>query len=376
MPVTDVLKVGIVGAAGRGASYFAPFLANPRTRLEALCDINEERLRETAAGVGVQKLYKDYEEMLEEAGIDAVVIGTPMPLHAPQAIAALDRGIHVLSEVPAAVSIEEARDLTLAAARSSASYMMAENYCYFRENVLVGKIVEAGLFGELYYGEGEYIHELKGLNEITRWRRKWQTGINGCTYPTHSLGPVYQWMKERVVSVCCVGSGHHYRDPRGDLYEQEDSIKMLCRMERGGLVEVRLDMLSNRPHNMAYYSLQGTEGCYESSRGTGGQPVIWLASRSSGFEWIPLSEFEQEFLPEEWINPPKEALEAGHDGGDYWVVEDFVRSILDGRKPPIGIHEAMDMTLPGLVSQQSIQQGSCWLPVPDSREWVGENSDD
>ncbi|MEJ5298358.1 MAG: Gfo/Idh/MocA family oxidoreductase, partial [Armatimonadota bacterium] len=158
MPVTDVLKVGIVGAAGRGASYFAPFLANPRTHLEALCDINEERLKETAAGVGVQKLYKDYEEMLDEAGIDAVVIGTPMPLHAPQAIAALERGIHVLSEVPAAVSIQEARDLTLAAARSSASYMMAENYCYFRENVLVGKIVEAGLFGELYYGEGEYIH--------------------------------------------------------------------------------------------------------------------------------------------------------------------------------------------------------------------------
>ncbi len=304
--MTDVLKVGIVGAAGRGRSYFAPFLANPRTRLEALCDIDGERLKETAAAAGVRKLYTDYGEMLEKGGIDAVVIGTPMPLHAPQAISALERGIHVLSEVPAAVSIEEARELALAAERSSASYMMAENYCYFRENVLVAKIVEAGLFGELYYGEGEYIHELKGLNEITRWRRRWQTGINGCTYPTHSLGPVYQWMGERVVSVCCVGTGHHYRDPRGDLYEQEDSITMLCRMEKGGLVEVRLDMLSNRPHNMAYYSLQGTDGCYESCRGTGGQPVIWLASRSSGFEWTPLSRFEEEFLPAEWLHLPGE----------------------------------------------------------------------
>ena len=370
MRKTDVLKVGIAGAAGRGRSYFAPFLANPRTRLEALCDIDEQRLNQTAAEAGVRKVYTDYERMLDEAGIDAVVMGTPMPLHAPQAIAALDRGIHVLSEVPAAVSIEEARDLTLAASRSSASYMMAENYCYFRENVLVGRIVEAGLFGQLYYGVGEYIHELKGLNEITRWRRKWQTGINGCTYPTHSLGPVYQWMKERVVNVCCAGTGHHYSDPRGDLYEQEDSITMLCRMEKGGLVEVRLDMLSNRPHNMAYYSLQGTDGCYESSRGTGGQPVIWLASRSSGFEWMPLAELEREFLPAEWLNPPREALEAGHAGGDYWVVEDFVRSILDGRRPPIGVHEAMDMTLPGLVSQQSIEQGSVWLPVPDSRQWT------
>jgi len=48
---------------------------------------------------------------------------------------------------------------------------------------------------------------------------------------------------------------------------------------------------------------------------------------------------------------------------------DFVDAIR-GRKPcPIGIHEAMDMTLPGLVSQESIRQGGAWLPVPDRREW-------
>ena len=41
-----------------------------------------------------------------------------------------------------------------------------------------------------------------------------------------------------------------------------------------------------------------------------------------------------------------------------------------GRAPcPIGIHEVMDMTLPGLVSQESIRRGGEWLPVPDSREW-------
>jgi len=48
---------------------------------------------------------------------------------------------------------------------------------------------------------------------------------------------------------------------------------------------------------------------------------------------------------------------------------DFLNAIT-GRAPcPIGIHEAMDMTLPGLVSQQSIAEGGRWLPVPDSREW-------
>ena len=48
---------------------------------------------------------------------------------------------------------------------------------------------------------------------------------------------------------------------------------------------------------------------------------------------------------------------------------DFVDAI-QGRKPPtVDIDYAMDMTLPGLVSQESIRQGGAWLPVPNSREW-------
>jgi predicted dehydrogenase len=180
------LKFGVVGAAGRGASFFSAISGNPGARVEALCDLNEQGLAETAARVGVTKIYTDFARMLDEAGLDAVIVGTPMPLHTPQAIMALERGIHVMSEVPACVSLDEARQLVAATRASKATYMMAENFTYMRPNVLVRAIARAGLFGEMYFAEGGYIHELKGLNEITTWRRKWQTGINGCTYPTHS----------------------------------------------------------------------------------------------------------------------------------------------------------------------------------------------
>lgn len=367
--MTREFAVGIVGAAGRGQCFLNTFNHHPNTRLAALCDLDVEGLRASAAEVGVEKVYTSYEEMLDRGGIDIVLIGTPMPLHVPQALAALERDIHVLSEVPAAVSIEEARALVRACRKSNARYMMAENYCYMRPNVLVKAIAEAGLFGDLYFAEGEYIHELKEWNETKRWRRRWQTGINGNTYPTHSLGPVLQWMQERIVSVCCAGSGHHYRDPRGDEYEQEDSIVTLCRTEKGGLVTLRLDMLSERPCNMVYYSLQGTTGSYEAPRGLGDEPAIWLADRGAHHLWMPLKELEEEFLPAYWRHPPDAVLQAGHDGSDHWVIHDFVSAILQDREPAIGIHEAMDMTLPGLVSQQSITRGSIWLPVPDSRTW-------
>jgi predicted dehydrogenase len=309
--------------------------------------------------------------MLERSNLDAVLIGTPMPFHVPQSVAALSRNIHVLSEVPAGVNIEECRELVHAVARSNATYMMAENYIYFRSNIIVRELVRQGLFGTTYYAEGEYVHELKELNEITKWRRKWQTGINGNTYPTHSLGPLLQWMSgDRVVAVTCVGSGHHYTDPRGDHYENEDTTITLCKMRRGGLAKLRLDMLSDRPHGMNTYQLQGTDGAYESARAPGEADRIWL--RVLGHDrnqWTDLKTLEADYLPAWYTEGLENARRTGHGGGDYFEMVEFADALLNNRPPALDIHAAMDMTLPGLVSQQSILEGGRWLDVPDSRDW-------
>lgn len=366
------VRIGIVGACGRGASFKAACDALPNLEVRAVCDTNADGLPAAAARLGAREQYADYETMLDRAEIDAVIIGTPMPLHVPQAVAALARNKHVLSEVPAGVSVEECRDLVRAARDSRGVYMMAENYTYIRQNVLVRELARRGLFGTPYYAQGEYIHELKALNEQTRWRRKWQTGINGNTYPTHSLGPILQWMPgDRVVSVCCAGSGHHHTDPRGDRYENEDSTITLCKMRSGGLVTLRLDMLSDRPHLMNAYQLQGTDGAYESARAPGEADRVWLRALDTDPDtWTPLRALEAEYLPERWKQASEVAMKAGHGGGDYFEIVDFVEAVLGKRPPAIDLHAAMDMTLPGLLSQQSIAEGGRWLDVPDSRSWL------
>lgn len=376
MGFLEQLNIGIVGAAGRGASFRAPFDAHPRARIHAVCDLRADALQEAAQKLGASETYTDYSEMLDRSEIDAVVIGTPMQFHAPQAIMALERGIHVLSEVTAGISVQECQALVQATNRSRAVYMMAENYTYVKSVVLVKELVRRGLFGQVYYAEGEYLHELKELNEVTRWRRRWQTGIDGITYGTHSLGPILQWFSagqpkpDRVVRVCCEGSGHHYRDPRGAHYENQDSCVMLCKTRQEALIKIRIDMLSERPHAMHNHVLQGTQGAFESARVPGQEHKIWLADLCPDRNtWIDLADLETDYLPDPWRNPPPEALKAGHGGGDYFEVLDFIDSIVEGTPPPIGIHEAMDMTLPGLISQQSIAQEGIWLEVPDSRTW-------
>ena len=367
----ETIRVGIVGSCGRGKSFKAACDALDAIEIAAVCDVNERDLPASAERLGARETYTDYAIMLREAKLDAVIVGTPMHFHVPQAVAALERNIHVLSEVPAAVSLMECKRLVRTCRASRAVYMMAENYTYTRSNAMVRELARKGLLGSAYYAEGEYLHELKKLNEVTRWRRTWQTGIAGITYGTHSLGPILQWMPgDRVVRVCAAGSGHHYRDAAGRAYENDDSTVMLCQMKSGGLVKIRVDMLSDRPHAMTNYQIQGTDGCYESARAKGEIDRVWLRAKNPNPEaWMNLADLESEYLPAMWREGAEAACKAGHGGGDYFEVLDFLQAIQGACPPPVGIHEAMDMTVPGLISQKSMLKGGRWLEVPDSREW-------
>ena len=70
-----------------------------------------------------------------------------------------------------------------------------------------------------------------------------------------------------------------------------------------------------------------------------------------------------------WHQTAEKAKGAGHGGADFFVLQEFINALRENRPPEIGIHEAMDMTLPGLCSQHSMQNEGTWIEVPDSRSW-------
>ena len=366
------LKVGIAGK--RGLDFVAGFRALPQTEVVAFCEADAGVLERHAARHEIPLRYGRFDAMLD--AVDIVVVATPMQLHAPHALMALQAGKHVLSEVPAAVSIEECWRLHDAARTARTIYMMAENYCYMRDNILIRAMARKGMFGELYFGEGEYLHEVRNLHHAPdgspTWRYYWQVGINGNTYPTHSLGPVMQWFTdadpaERIEQVICVGTGRR-TDPE---HVTDDTTLMICRLASGKLINIRLDMLSNRPHHMAYYALQGTAGAYEASRLPGQPGLIWLEKNKQGHhrEWSSLEDYA-EHLPEFWKNPPIEAVKAGHGGGDFFEIFDFVNAICGEAPPAIDIHSSLEWTAAGLCSQISIANGGVPIAVPNFRDPV------
>jgi predicted dehydrogenase len=103
-----------------------------------LCAVIEkfpEKAIPFAQKFGIRKHYDTVEQMLKAGGVDALVIGTPNFLHAAQAIAALNAGVHVMVEKPMAMSSPEAAKMMEASARSGARLMVA--HCWrFDEDVL------------------------------------------------------------------------------------------------------------------------------------------------------------------------------------------------------------------------------------------------
>ena len=192
MPMKMKFNVGIVGAR-RGTGHIQPFRTIMETDVAALCDLNEETLHTVATEHGIAKQFTDYEKLLEDDDIQIIVLATPENLHVSQTISALNAGKHVISEVTAAVSLDQCAELVRAVKKSRTKYMMAENYCYLKSNVLIGNMVRQGMFGEIYFGEGEYLHSIKSLHHDSEgnptWRYYWQVGVNRCNYATHHLGP-------------------------------------------------------------------------------------------------------------------------------------------------------------------------------------------
>lgn len=363
----EKLNIGIVGIGGRPRSFLHAIEECKFARLAAVCDLNTTKMDTVVDGIMDVSKFTDYYEMLEKGELDAVVIGTPMYLHTPQSVRALEQNIHVFSEVTAAITIEQCKKLVNAVKCSKAEYMMGENCNYMKPYMLVKELIRAGLFGDIYYAEGEYLHNCRDLAEVTLWRKEHLYEVNGITYGTHSLGPILSWFEgDRIIKVSCSGSGHHYNDKYGKPYSQEDTCVMLAKTEMGKLIKIRLDIESNRPYNLKYL-LQGTNGCYDSSRFRDEKDKLWIKGIHS--EAVHLETMEDMYLPEIWRKNIVEIEKGGHGGSDYLIMKDFLDAIFNGKPMPIGIHEAMDMTLPGLISQESIIQDGIWMEVPNSREW-------
>ena len=121
MPVKDErrLRIGVLGAGQIAqAAHFESCVKARNAELAAICDVADDLRERMAITHGAGKTYADYDEMLADPELDAVIIATADAFHVPASLRALEAGKHVLCEKPIGVTVEEAEALKAATLRS------------------------------------------------------------------------------------------------------------------------------------------------------------------------------------------------------------------------------------------------------------------
>ena len=144
------LRVGVVGAGWWAVANHMPILkTRSDVELVAVCRLGQARLRKVQAAFGIPYGAEDFVAMLNEAPMDALVVASPHSLHGAHAIAAMERGIHVLIEKPMTVSAAEARAIA-ALARAKALHVLIPYGWNFKSYFAEARaLVRAGRIGRI-----------------------------------------------------------------------------------------------------------------------------------------------------------------------------------------------------------------------------------
>jgi len=146
----DRVRVGLIGSGARGSELLREVLACPNTECAAVADIYTKHLDAVQGIIPGVKIYQDYQRLLENHAVDAVVISTPPHLHASQFVASVDAGKHVYVERVMAFTLEDAKAMRVASQRKPDLIMqVGHQACSSGHAVDAARFLEPELMGRV-----------------------------------------------------------------------------------------------------------------------------------------------------------------------------------------------------------------------------------
>jgi len=343
------------------------FSRHPDAELVAVCDRNKAALdacRKVSASVGKKVTFYEDADRFFEHDFDAVVLANYANEHAPYAVRALESGRHVVSEVLACQTMNEAVELVETVEKSGKVYAYAENYCYFRATQEIKRLYRSGALGEFQHGEGEYVHNCEPIwPEITYGDPyHWRNIMYSTFYCTHSLGPMLTITGTRPVRVV----GFETPNTGAGFGQLGGSSAMeLCQMSNGATVKSLHAVHLKREPSSLWCCIYGTRGMAEADRWGHGSDAVNVF-----LEGDRETPYEKHYVPRWPIDTALSRKIGGHGGSDFYTMHFFLEKILgrsDGAES-IDVYTALDMTTPGILAYKSILAGNRPFEVPDFRK--------
>ena len=351
-----VVRVGVLGLR-RGADL-ARLAQQAGMQVVAVCD-RDDRRREATTALGAAA-YRDVEPFLGHA-MDAVILVNDFDQHAPVAIAALDRGLSVLSETAACRTVAEGVALVEAAERSAGVYMFAENYPYMPLAREMRCRYAAGDIGEVRYAEAEYLDEPADLMAMVDDRAHWRARTPATYYCTHSLAPVAAITGTRPVQVSgfvvptAAGPQALERARRGRGW----AALLMVRLDNGAVFKSLHGFLE--AGQQAWVRLHGDRGLMENLRqgDTRTLRVVWDVEDRRRAEEV--------YLPWPPEFPATDADPLGDGVAETLMLRDFAEAVRHRTAPDQDVYFGVDLSITGIQAMRSSLAGSLPVEVPNLR---------
>ena len=402
--VREKVRLGFIGTGMRGQWVLWLAAKRPDVEITSICDIDEGMIASALkilkdSGKPEPRVYnngdEDFRNMVANEDLDGVYIATPWEWHHPMSMAAMNNGINVGTEVPAALTVNDCWDLVNTSEQTGKFCMIMENVCYRRDVIAVLNMVRQGLFGELLHLQCGYQHDLrhvkfndgkqpygggveygeKGFSEA-KWRTLHSVNRNGDLYPTHGVGPVSTMLNinrgnrfVHLTSTATKSRGLHKYivDQAGTdhpnakvKFKLGDIVTTVIKCANGETVVVSYDTNSPRPYSLNF-RVQGTDG-------------LWMVDNDSIYiegvspephRWESAQPFLEKYDHPLWKRFEDQAAGSGHGGMDFFIVRAYIESLKRNVPPPIDVYDAVSMSVISSLSEQSIANRSSLVEFPD-----------
>lgn len=400
-PKLETVRIGFVGLGNRGPGAVERMSNIDGVQIVALCDKTPDRVAKAQKilekhGLPAAKEYTGSEdawkEMCQSQEIDLIYICTPWSLHTPMAVFAMENGKHAATEVPAAVTVDEAWQLVETSERTKKHCMMLENCCYDFFELLTLNMARQGFFGEVLHVEGAYIHNLIDSN-ISKdgysdmWRLRENQGRNGDLYPTHGLGPVCQILNvnrgDKMDYLTSMSTNDFQMGKRIAALAAEDTFwtefntgnyrgnmnTTLVRTNKGKTIMIQHDVTSTRPYSRIHL-VSGTEGiaCKYPMPGK-------IAKGHNWFSEEEIKTLEAQYTPK-IINLVGDMAKkvGGHGGMDFMMDWRLIDCLRNGIALDQDVYDAALWSVISPLSEWSVANKSNSIDVPDFTNGAWQNN--
>lgn len=393
------LRTGVLGLGKRGTFLLEHILLDfEELEIVALGEPIYERLNN---GLNIckkfnhnPKLYKDSLELLDKEELDCVFIFTPWISHIRLSIESMKRNIATAMEVGGAYDIHELWKLVDTYEETKTPFMMLENCCYGRLEMMTLNMVEKNVLGEIIYVSGGYMHDLR--DEVSEgyhnkhYRLDNYRKRNTENYPTHEIGPLAKILKinegNRFISLTSQSSKsrglkeyikNNFSEKNKCLenldFNQGDIISTTIKCANGELINLRLDTTLPRYYSRGFF-VQGTKGLVNEENNS-----VFLENdtdMNDHFYWKNnfnnIDKYLRKFEHPIWKKYLEEGVKKGHGGMDYLVIRDFIQALKNNTKIPIDVYDAASWLAITTLSEQSIALGGQLVYFPDFTQgkWI------